>query len=217
MTDYASLRRNMVDSQVAPNEVTDRRVLRAMGEVPREMFVSEAQKPVAYIDQDLKHGGGRVLLSPMTVARLVQLAGIEAGHSVLDIGCGSGYVSAVAARLAGRVIGLESDPGLALRARQSLATLGLGNTKVVEGPLEAGYPGEGPYDAVILSGSVPEVPDRLTRQVKEGGRLVAIIGETASGRLTVFTRIGNALGAQARYDAPLAPLPGFERAPAFVF
>ncbi len=217
MTDYATLRRNMVDSQVAPNEVTDRRVLRAMGEVPREAFVNEAQKSVAYIDEALKLGGGRMLLSPMTVARLVQLAQIEEGHSVLEIGCGTGYLSAVAARLAGRVIGLESDPGLALRARQSLATLGLGKTKVVEGPLEAGYPGEGPYDAVILSGSVPEVPDRLTRQVKEGGRLVAIIGETAPGRLTVFTRTGNALSGQARYDAPLAQLPGFERAPVFEF
>ena len=217
MTDYATLRRNMVDSQVAPNEVTNRGVLRAMVEVPRELFVSEAQKPVAYIDQDLKLGGGRVLLSPMTVARLVQLAGIGAGDSVLEIGCGPGYLSAVAARLAGRVIGLESDPGLALLARQNLATLGLGKAKVIEGPLEAGYPADGPYDAVILSGSVPEVPDRFARQVKEGGRLVAIIGEAAPGRLTVFTRFGNALSGQALYDAPLAPLPGFERVPAFVF
>ena len=132
-------------------------------------------------------------------------------------GCGSGYLSAVAARLAGRVIGLESDPGLVLRARQYLATLGLGKTKVVEGPLEAGYPGDGPYDAIILAGSVPELPALLTSQVKEGGRLVAIIGEAAPGRLTVFTRTGNALSGQALYDAPLAPLPGFERAPSFVF
>ncbi len=217
MTDYATLRRNMVDSQVAPNEITDRRVLRAMGEVPRELFVGEAQKPVAYIDEALKLGGGRVLLSPMMVARLAQLAQIEEGHTVLEIGCGTGYLTAVLARLAGRVIGLECDGGLALRARQNLSAHGLGKANVMEGPLEAGYPAEGPYDAVILSGSVPEVPDRLVRQVKEGGRLVAVIGEDGPGRLTVFTRSGNGLSGKARYDAGLAPLPGFERAPAFVF
>ena len=217
MIDYAALRRHMVDSQVAPNEVTDRRVLRAMGEVPREAFVSEAQKPVAYIDEALKLGGGRVLLSPMTVARLVQLARIEEGGSVLEIGCGTGYLTAVLAHLAGRVVGLECDGGLALKARQALASEGRGRVKVVEGPLEAGYPAEGPYDAVILCGSVPEVPDRLVRQVKEGGRLVAIVGEVAPGRLTVFTRTGNSLSGQAHYDAPLAPLPGFERAPVFAF
>lgn len=217
MTDFATLRRNMVDSQVAPNEITDRRVLRAMGEVPREAFVNEAQKSVAYIDEVLKLGNGRVLLSPMMVARLVQLARIAEGHSVLEIGCGTGYVSAVLARLAGRVISLESDAGLALRARQALATHGLGRVKVVEGPLEAGHPSDGPYDAVILSGSVPEVPDRLTRQIKEGGRLVAIVGDAAPGRLSVFVRAGNGLSGQAAYDAPLAPLPGFERAPQFVF
>lgn len=217
MTDFASLRRNMVDSQVLPNEVTDRRVIRAMGEVPREAFVGEAQKPLAYIDDVLKLGGGRFLLAPMTVARLVQLARVEEGASVLEIGCGTGYVSAVLARIAGRVVGLEVDPGLALRARQNLATLGLGKVKVVEGPLQAGHAADGPYDAVILSGSISEVPERLTLQVKEGGRLIAILGDASPGRLTVFTRVGKGLSGQALYDAPLAPLPGFERAPSFVF
>jgi protein-L-isoaspartate(D-aspartate) O-methyltransferase len=217
MIDFAELRRNMVDSQVLPNDVTDRRVLRAMGEVPREVFVNEAQKPVAYIDDALKLGGGRLLLAPMTVARLVQLALIEPDHSVLEIGCGTGYVSAVLARLTGRVIALESDPGLAHRARQNLRDLGVGTVKVVEGPLEAGHPAGGPFDAVVVSGSLPEVPDRLIGQLKEGGRLVAIVGDAAPGRLTVFTRTGRVLSGQEVFDAALAPLPGFERRPAFVF
>jgi protein-L-isoaspartate(D-aspartate) O-methyltransferase len=216
MTDFAALRRNMVDSQVLPNDITDRRLLRAMGEVPREAFVAEAQKPVAYIDEALKLGGGRVLLAPMQIARLVQLARLEPAHSVLEIGCGTGYVSAVLARLAAKVVALESDPGLAGRARQSLATLGQGRVKVVDGPLEAGYAADAPYDAIVVSGSLPEVPESLIRQINVGGRLVAIVGDSATGRMTVFARAGNALSGVEHYDAPLAPLPGFERTPSFV-
>lgn len=214
MTDFAALRRNMVDSQVAPNDVTDRRLLHAMAEVPREAFVGEAQKPVAYIDEAIKLGGGRVLLPPMTTARMLQLARIEPGDTVLEIGCGTGYASAVMARLAGTVVALESDPALVVRARAALA----GNkVKVVQGPLEAGHAAGAPYDVIILSGSVPEVPEGLAAQLSLSGRLVAIVGESPPARITVFTRTGNKLSGLAFYDAAICPLPGFERAPAFVF
>jgi protein-L-isoaspartate(D-aspartate) O-methyltransferase len=216
MTDYAALRRNMVDSQILPNDVTDRRLLRAMGEVPREAFVGKLQKPVAYIDEALKLGSGRWLMAPMPIARLVQLARIEPEQTVLEIGCGTGYISAVLARLAGRVVALESDATLAGEARRSLALLGLGKVKVVEGPLKAGYAAGGPYDAIVVSGSLPEAPHGLAGQVKETGRLVAIVGATDPGRMTVFTRFANRLSGQDYYDAALAPLPGFERAPSFV-
>ena len=217
MTDFAALRRNMVDFQILPNDVTDRRILRAMGEVPREAFVRTAQRPVAYIDEALKLGGARVMLAPMPVARLIQLAQIEPDQDVLEIGCGSGYVSAVLARLAGRVVALESDATLAGEARRNLALHGLGKVKVVDGPLEAGFAAGGPYDAIVVNGSLPEVPDGLAGQVKETGRLVAIVGATDPGRMTVFTRFGNQLSGQDFYDATLAPLPGFVRAPSFVF
>ncbi|MEZ5924546.1 MAG: protein-L-isoaspartate O-methyltransferase [Hyphomicrobiaceae bacterium] len=217
MIDYTVLRRNMVESQVMPNDITDRRLLRAMGEVPRELFVGEAQQPVAYIDVALKIAKGRLMLAPMQVARLIQLARLEAGQTVLEIGCGTGYASAVMAQLAGTVVALESDPALARQARQTLASLGQGKVKVVEGPLEVGHAADGPYDAILISGSIPEVPDRIGRQLKDGGRLIAIIGETAPGRITVFTRLGNGLSARDHFDAPVAPLPGFERAPSFVF
>lgn len=214
MTDFVALRRNMVDSQVAPNDVTDRRLLRAMAEVPREAFVAEAQKPVAYIDEAIKLGGGRVLLPPMITARMLQLARLEPTDLVLEIGCGTGYASAVMARLAGKVVALESDPALAARARAALAGT---KVKVVEGPLQHGHATEGPFDAIILSGSVPDAPERLAPQLTQSGRLVAIVGEAAPARITVFTRAGNGLSGLAYYDAAICPLPGFERTPAFVF
>jgi protein-L-isoaspartate(D-aspartate) O-methyltransferase len=214
MTDFAALRRNMVDSQVAPNDVTDRRLLRAMAEVPREAFVSEAQKPVAYIDEAIKLGNGRLLLPPMIVGKMLQLARIEPADTVLEIGCATGYASAVMARLAANVVALESDSGLAVRAR---AALGGTKVKVVEGPLEAGHAAEGPYDVIILSGSVPEVPQRLAAQLAQNGRLVAIVGDSVPARIAVFTRTGNGLSGRELYDASICPLPGFERAPVFVF
>ncbi len=171
MTDFAALRRNMVDSQVAPSDVTDRRLMRAMAEVPREDFVAEAQKPVAYIDEALKLGNGRLMLPPMVVARMLQLARIEPGQAVLEIGCGTGYASAVMARLGAKVVALESDAGLAARAKAALAGA---KVKVVEGPLEAGHAADGPYDAIIVSGSLPEVPSRLASQLSQSGRLVAM-------------------------------------------
>ena len=214
MTDFAALRRNMVDSQVAPSDVTDRRLLRAMAEVPREDFVAEAQRPVAYIDEALKLGQGRLMLPPMIVARMLQLARIEPGQSVLEIGCGTGYASAVMARLGAKVVALECDPGLAARAKTALDNA---KVKVVEGPLEGGYAADGPYDVILMSGSVPEAPVRLAQQLSQSGRLVAIAGEKAPARITVFTRTANGLSGLAYYDAPIARLPGFERAPSFVF
>lgn len=214
MTDFAALRRNMVDSQVAPSDVTDRRLLRAMAEVAREDFVAEAQKPVAYIDEALKLGGGRLMLPPMVVARMLQLARIEPGQAVLEIGCGTGYASAVMARLGAKVVALESDASLAARAKAALAGA---TVKVVEGALEAGYAADAPYEAIILSGSVPEVPSRLASQLSQSGRLVAIVGEKAPARITVFTRTANGLSGFAYYDTPLARLPGFDRVASFVF
>lgn len=214
MTDFAALRRNMVDSQIAPNGVTDRRLLRAMAEVPREAFVADTQRPVAYIDEAIKLGKGRALLEPMTTARMLQLARIEPEDRVLEIGCGTGYASAVMAELTSKIVALESDPALAERARTALA---LTKVKVVEGPLDQGHAAEGPYDAIILSGSVPAVPERLASQLSQNGRLIAIVGESAPARITVFTRTGKGLSGLAYDDAATCPLPGFERAPEFVF
>ncbi len=201
MTDFPALRRNMVDSQIAPSDVTDRRVMRVMAEVPREDFVPQAQKPVAYIDEALKLGRGRLLLPPMVVGRMLQLARIDPGQTVLEIGCATGYASALMARLGAKLIALEAGTGVT----------------VVEGPLAAGHAAAAPYDVILMSGSVPEAPLGLASQLAGSGRLIAIVGETAPARLTVFTRTANGLSGLAVFDAPIARLPGFERAPSFVF
>lgn len=214
MTDFPALRRNMVDSQIAPSDVTDRRVMRVMAEVPREDFVPQAQKPVAYIDEALKLGRGRLLLPPMVVGRMLQLARIDPGQTVLEIGCATGYASALMARLGAKVIALEADTELAGRAKTALAGTGV---TVVEGPLAAGHAAAAPYDVILMSGSVPEAPLGLASQLAGSGRLIAIVGETAPARLTVFTRTANGLSGLAVFDAPIARLPGFERAPSFVF
>src|SRR5262249_10377274 len=133
--DYAAARRNMVESQLRPNKVTDAAVLDAMATLPRERFAPEAMRSVAYVDEDIPVGRGRFLMEPMVLARLLQLASVSPGDAALVVGAATGYTAAVLARLAGRVIVLESDPQLAAHARDTLASLGIGNVVIVEGPL----------------------------------------------------------------------------------
>src|SRR5579883_1628349 len=131
MPDYAAARLNMVESQVRPNKVTDPRLLEALLEVPREGFVSEQLRGVAYVDEDVPLGGGRFLMEPMVFARLVQTAAVKPADTVLEVGCGTGYGAAVLARLAARVVTLESEPELGRQAEANLRRLGVSNAKVV--------------------------------------------------------------------------------------
>ena len=157
MTDFASARTAMVNSQVRTEDVTDNELLAAMGEIPRELFVPDRLKPFAYIDSDLPVSDDlppRYLMAPAPFAKLVQLAELDGTPLVLDIGCGTGYSTAVLARLAHSVVAVESDPVLAGLATRSLAALGISNAEVVTGSLEVGYPSAGPYDAIVLEGAV---------------------------------------------------------------
>ncbi|MBI1778919.1 MAG: protein-L-isoaspartate O-methyltransferase [Proteobacteria bacterium] len=221
MTDYAAARRNMVEGQLRTNKVTDRRLLDALSEISRERFVPPAQRGVAYVDEDLPIGQGRFLMEPMVLARLVQLAAIDPGDRVLDIGPGSGYSSAVLARLAGRVVALESDPSLAEAAKRNLAELGIGNVQVVTGNLAGGYPKEAPYQAILLNGAVERVPPAIVEQLAEGGRLVGVVGPSQGaagiGRATLMQRVSGTASSRIAFDAAVAPLPGFQAEPGFVF
>ncbi len=222
MTDFEDARRKMVESQLRTENVTDRGLLAAMGAVPREVFVPARLRSLAYIDRDLtlkeagETGPERLLMEPAPFARLAQLATLSDDDFVLDIGCASGYSAAVLARLSDSVVALESDGELAAQASDILTDLEVDNAAVVVGELEAGYPAEGPYDAIVLGGSVEFVPDSLVDQLKDGGRLVAVIGRGRSGQATILTKSGGQMSSRTAFDADVPALPGFLRPVTFV-
>jgi protein-L-isoaspartate(D-aspartate) O-methyltransferase len=219
MIDFAAQRTKMVESQIRTEDVTDRKVIAAMAAVPREKFVPERMAPLAYIDQDLAIAGmgtgGRFLMKPATLARLLQAAGVAPTDRALDVGCGLGYAAAVLARLAATVVALEEDATLAAGARQQLD--GIGNVEVVEGRLEDGHKAGAPYDLILVEGAVEMVPEALLGQLGEGGRLVAVVGYGRSASATVFTKADGDVGDRPAFDADVPPLPGFRRARGFVF
>jgi protein-L-isoaspartate(D-aspartate) O-methyltransferase len=223
MTDYADARTRMVESQLRTEDVTDYGILRAMGEVPREVFVPEALKPLAYIDKDLLirpasgSAAARYLMAPAPFARLLQAAEISPTDAVLDVGAGSGYGAAVLSRLAASVVAIESDETLAAGAVRTLRECGVANATVEEGPMEAGDTNGAPYDVIVLEGAVEFVPEALLAQLAEGGRLVAIVGYGRSAPATVYTKTDGDIGARKAFDARVPPLPGFEKPKAFVF
>jgi protein-L-isoaspartate(D-aspartate) O-methyltransferase len=224
MADFALQRLAMVESQIRPNEVTNRRVIAAMRALPRERFVPPRLRDVAYSDEALEvlpsvdGAPPRFLLAPMVLARLVQLASVEPQDTVLDVGCATGYSTAVLAGLGKSVTGLEAEPELAEAAKRALTELGIANTEIVTGPLTEGHSAGGPYDVILLNGSVPEVPASLLSQLKEDGRLVTVISRTANnasqGKAYLFA--GEASGVP-HFDAGARPLPGFAPEPAFTF
>lgn len=223
MTDYARARETMVDTQVRTEGVTDHDIIRAMAEIPREAFVPSRLRPFAYIDDDLvvkeaaANEPGRYLMRPVPLARMLQAADVAPSDFMLIVGCPTGYAAAVAARLAGAVIALEEDEGLAAHATETLTELGIDNVAVVTAPLEQGYPSEAPYDVILLGGAVRLVPPALLAQLRVGGRLVGVVGYGRAARAMVYTHTDGDFGARSVFDAYLPPLPGFRRPETFVF
>lgn len=169
MQDYATARQNMVDSQIKPNRVTDIAVMDAMREVPRELFVPTIARGVAYVDEDIRIADGRYLMEPMVLARLLDAAAIRRDDVVLDIGCGTGYSTAVLARLANTVVAVESDRDLARGAGELLLRLGVDNAVIVDGPLTDGYPAQAPYQVIVLEGPWPACRTASWRSWTKGG------------------------------------------------
>lgn len=221
MTDVSLQRLNMVESQVRPSDVTDRRIIRAMSEVPREAFVPAHVRSVAYMDEAVPltvDAAGRPLrqLMPVRVfAKLVQAADLSATATVLDAGCGTGYATAILARIVRRVAAVEPDAALADMARATLAAQGVTNASIITGPIVAGHSAESPFDAIILGGAVPEIPRALLDQLKDGGRLIAIVSAKHGGKAVVCLRSGGRYDTREIFDAFALPLPGFAKAAVF--
>lgn len=221
MSGFATARQKMVDGQVRTIDVTDRRILDAMLAVPREAFVPASRQALAYLDLDLDvaeaGAAKRFLIKPALTAKLLQAAEIGEADRVLVVGCATGYIAALAAKLAGRVTATESDPAVAAKARQTLAALGVSNVTCKTAACAEGDPAGGPYDVIVLNGATDVVPEGLLAQLGEGGRLVGVSAETRPPRATIVTRFHGELGHRALFDAAAPVLPGLERASAFVF
>jgi protein-L-isoaspartate(D-aspartate) O-methyltransferase len=217
MADFATARRRMVDNQLRTSNITDRRILAAMDEVPRERFVPEGWQALAYADVVHDLGHGRALASPAPFARLVQLAEVDSTDTVLDVGAGTGYSTAVLARLSASVTGLESEPALAGKARELLAGLGVANADMVEGALDGtGLPRHG-YDVIVVEGAVTEAPAALFPLLKDGGRLVALVRRGGPGVAHLYVKSGRDVAARAEFNAALPPLGHAPREDSFVF
>jgi protein-L-isoaspartate(D-aspartate) O-methyltransferase len=221
MSDFSTARQKMVDGQVRPSDVTDIRILDAMLAVPREAFVPENQRALAYLDLDLdvSEAGGakRFLIKPVVIARMLQAAEIIETDNVLVVGCASGYAAALVASLASRVTATESDGALAAKAGDVLARLGFGNVTVRTQAAADGDEANAPYDVIVLAGATEIVPDRLYRQLRDGGRLVGVFAMSRPPRAMIVTHSHADFGDRALFDAAVPVLPGLERPPAFVF
>jgi protein-L-isoaspartate(D-aspartate) O-methyltransferase len=217
MPNFARQRAAMVESQLRTNDVTDPRILKAMGDVPRERFVPTALSSVAYMEGCVSLGKGRALLDPRCFAKLAQLAEVRATDRALDVGCLTGYSTLVLSRLAAHVVGLEKDAELTRTAEKNLAALGAANVELVQGSLDQGCAQKAPFDIIFVNGATEILPDRLLAQLAEGGRLVAILRNGAAGHAGLFLRHEGAVSERSAFDAQVPVLPGFKKAASFVF
>ncbi len=217
MIDFETARTRMVDNQIRTTDVTSHSVLSAFLAVPREVFVPDNKKALAYIDDDIQVAPGRFVMEPSPLAKLLQLAEITSGDFVLEVGAGSGYVSALLSVLAGSVVALESDEGLVASATAALSANGYDNVAVVGGDLKAGYAAEAPYDVIFVNGAVEEVPVALLEQRRDGGRRVAVVGYGNASAAKLYVKENGMVSERFAFNTSVKPLPGFEKAETFEF
>lgn len=219
LADFQNLRTKMVDNQIRTTDVTDLALLEAFLAVPREAFVPENRKELAYIDEDIQldSAAQRYLMEPSPLAKLIQLAEIKPSDLVLDVGSGSGYAAAILSQLAGSVIALESDSALSAQAGSVLSTLGYDNVVIVTGELGLGHSSEAPYDVILIEGAVDYVPQSLKDQLKDGGRLIAVEGQGNLGVARVYTKENAVVSCRDAFNLSVKPLREFARKAEFTF
>jgi protein-L-isoaspartate(D-aspartate) O-methyltransferase len=215
MSDFASRRVMMVDTQVRPSDVTKFPIIDAMLSVPREVYVPDDRREAAYVGENLTIGSGRVLLEARTLAKLLDALDIRPGEMVLDLGCGLGYSAAVIARIAGTVIAVEDDERLAAEAQRLLSEEGVDNALVIAGPLAAGAAKHAPYDAITVQGGVETLPDTLLAQLKDGGRIGAVFMDGAVGSAMIGFKSDGRVSWRPVFNATAPVLDGFRKARAF--
>lgn len=217
MVDYAKQRVTMVDTQVRPSDVTKFPIIDAMLDVPREEFLPEARRAMAYVGGPIEIAPGRALLDARTIAKMLDAADLEPGDVVLEIGSGTGYCTALLARLVEAVVAVEEDADLASDAEATLSDQGVDNAAVVTGPLVEGHAKAGPYDAILIFGGIEAFPEALGEQLADGGRIVGIFMNGAHGEVRVGLKSDGWLNWRMEFNASAEVLPGFERAETFSF
>ncbi|MDT1062851.1 protein-L-isoaspartate O-methyltransferase [Paracoccus sp. CPCC 101403] len=216
MTDFAQRRTMMVDSQVRPNDVTSYPVIDAMLHVPREQFVPDARRDVAYAGQNIELGAGRVLLEPRTLGKMMEVLDLQSGDLVLNVGAGYGYTAALVAMIAQAVVAVEDDPAMAAEAQSRLTAQDVFNAAVVTGPLNQGYASQAPYDAMLIEGAIEEFPAALAEQLRDGGRVVALFREGNLGTVRIGRKVEGRINWRFAFNAGAPVLPGFEKVRGFV-
>ncbi|WP_127478810.1 protein-L-isoaspartate O-methyltransferase family protein [Sulfurivermis fontis] len=210
-------RHNMIAQQIRPWEVVDDQVLDLIMRTPREDFVPPPYRNLAFTDIALPLGHGQVMMPPRLEARLLQALAVQPDESVLEIGTGSGYVTALLAQLARHVYSVEIVPQLKQAAEQRLAARGLTNVTVDEGDAAAGWPRRGSYDVIAVTGSLPELPQALQQELNIGGRLFVVVGEAPAMEALLITRVGeNHWTRESLFETELPPLQNAPRPPRFV-
>ncbi|HEX3952110.1 MAG TPA: protein-L-isoaspartate O-methyltransferase [Stellaceae bacterium] len=218
MTVYETARIHMVESQLRPNKVTDERLIDAFLRINREMFVPEALRGVAYIDDDLPLGHGRYLMQPLVAARLLQALAIDPKDTALVVGAGVGYEAAVLSLLLRSVVAVEEDAELARIGRSALVDHRIASVTYAESAPGLGHRPRSPYNVILFSGAVEELPSEISAQLGDGGRISVVLRPRGSvGRATVIARAGGVLARRIIFDAAMPLLPGFAPKPGFVF
>lgn len=216
--DFAKMRRIMVDSQIRPNDVTDAEIVSAFLHTPREAFVSKADQPIAYAEYEIETSDGRALWTPRDLGKMLKALDPQPNDIALVIAAGAGYETALLAKIVETAIALEEDEQLVDEMSDRFARLGIDRAVAVQGNLHDGLADQGPFDAILVTGMVEQVPETWFSQLAEGGRLgLAVPVGRDLGRGRIYTRAGDTTSYRDVFDACPPELPGFRQKKSFAF